>query len=84
MRRASVPSEGPFQGSRHVAFVLMRPIVTGVLAALLIGVSLLAVVPGTIPWTDAIERSVLIGVAGAVGAPQAHFLIVLAFRLGRL
>ena len=65
----------------------MRPIVTGILAALLIGVSLLAVVPGAIPLTDAVERSVLVGVAGAViGATASTVVLILLvrFRLGRL
>jgi diguanylate cyclase (GGDEF)-like protein len=65
----------------------MRPIVTGILVALVIGVSLLAIVPGAIPWADAIERSILVAVAGATigGTASALVLFLLVrFRLGRL
>jgi diguanylate cyclase (GGDEF)-like protein len=65
----------------------MRPIVTGILVAFVIGVSLLAVVPGAIPWADAVERSVLLGLAGAaIGATASALVLFLLvrFRLGRL
>jgi diguanylate cyclase (GGDEF)-like protein len=66
---------------------VMRPIVTVVLAALVIGAIALVIAPGTFPWLDAIERSFLIAVAGAlIGATFSALVLfgLVRFRLGRL
>jgi diguanylate cyclase (GGDEF)-like protein len=65
----------------------MRPIVTVILAALVLGGSVLAVMPGTLPWLDAMEREFVIGVASAlIGATVSALVlfVLVRVRLGRL
>jgi len=65
----------------------MRPIVTVVLAALVIGGSALALVPGAVPWLAGVERSFVVAVAAAlIGATVSALVLFLLvrFRLGRL
>jgi diguanylate cyclase (GGDEF)-like protein len=65
----------------------MRPIVTVILAALVFGGSVLAVMPGTLPWLDAMGREFVVGVAAAlIGATVSAVVLfgLVRVRLWRL